>query len=73
MTDKDGDKATSERDISHSISIDDDGPKADLIKLEVDKGGDGKLVHDETAGVQNGRYWLSALRIRTPAVRTRTT
>src|SRR5262249_12967823 len=52
-TDGDGDSKSSKVDLGHHIQFEDDGPKADLITISIDKGGDGKLVHDETAGVQN--------------------
>jgi VCBS repeat-containing protein len=35
------------------ISVDDDSPDANLAKITIDPQGDGKLIHDETPGVNN--------------------
>ncbi|MBA4026550.1 MAG: hypothetical protein C0482_29770, partial [Gordonia sp.] len=45
-TDRDDDKVNGHL----KINVDDDSPSGDLVKIEVDKRGDGALVHDETKG-----------------------
>ncbi len=42
-TDRDDDKVNGHL----KINVDDDSPSGDLVKIEVDKRGDGALVHDE--------------------------
>ncbi|HET6159247.1 MAG TPA: DUF5801 repeats-in-toxin domain-containing protein [Dongiaceae bacterium] len=55
VTDADGDFDTAAVDLGKGVfTIEDDGPKADLIALKVDEAGDHLVVQDETALVQNG-------------------
>ena len=61
-TDRDDDKVNGHL----KINVDDDSPSGDLVKIEVDKRGDGALVHDET----QGRRWRRRCRWPAAAVQT---